>query len=142
MAWLRLVYHHITYWIVGTSPEAHHANLANSWYELNRYRNCIEHCQKYLGYDDSDHVKAMMAYCYGAVGDWENAASAYRSIAKLWSEPSFALGLAEAEHRLGNSQEARKIVATVEVSHPNPPYGLAQSLEQLNQELGNPARIE
>jgi tetratricopeptide (TPR) repeat protein len=95
MAWLRLVYHQIVYWIVGTTPEAHHANLANSLYELNRYRSCIQQCQKFLSYEDSDHIKAMMAYCYAALGDWEKAAGTYRSIEKIWSVPSFALGLAE-----------------------------------------------
>ena len=142
MAWLRLVYHHIVYWIVGTTPEAHHANLANCWYELNRYRNCIEHCQKYLSYEDSDHVKAVMAYCHGAIGDWDQAAGAYRSISKIWSVPSFALGLAEAELRCGNVDEARKIVATVEVSDPNPKYDVALSLEHLNRELADTATGE
>jgi len=142
MAWLRLVYHHIVYWTAGTTPEAHHANLANSWYELNRYRNCIEHCQKYLSYEDSNHVKAMMAYCQGALGDWEQATVTYRSISKIWSVPSFALGLAEAELRCGNVHEARKIVATVELSNPNPNYDVALSLEHLNRELANPATTE
>jgi hypothetical protein len=142
MAWLRLVYHHIIYWTVGTTPEEHHANLANSWYELNRYRNCIEHCQKYLGYADSDQVKAIMAYCHGALGEWEPAAAAYGSISKIWSVPSFALGLAEAELRCGNIDEARKIVTTVEVSYPSPKYDVALSLEQLNRELADAAATE
>lgn len=142
MAWLRLVYHQIVYWVVGTTPEAHHANLANTWYELNRYRNCIEHCQKFLSYEDSDHVKAMMAYCLGALGDWEQAADTYRSISTIWSVPSFALGLAEAELRCGEVEEARKIVATVEVSDPNPKYDVALSIEQLNRELAEIAAGE
>ena len=137
MAWLRLVYHHIVYWIVGTSPETHHANLANSWLELNRYRNCIEHCERFLSYEDSDHVKAMMGYCHGALGDWEQAAGTYRSISKIWSVPSFALGLAEAELRCGNVEEARKIVATIEVSDPNRKYDVALSLEHINRELAD-----
>jgi len=132
MAWLRLFYHQIVYWVVGTTPEAHHANLANTWYELNRYRSCINN---YLNYEDSDHVKAMMAYCYGALDDWEQAAVAYRSISRIWSVPSFALGLAEAELRCGNVEEARKIVATVEVSDPNPKYEVALSLEYLKKNL-------
>ena len=140
MAWLRLVYYQIIYWLVGTTPEEHHSSMAYAWYEVNSHRNCILHCQSFLKYKEADQVKAMMASSYGAAGDWENAALAYRSITKLWSEPSFALGLAEAEVLRGNSQEARKIVATVGVSHPSPPYGLAQSLDQLNQELGNPPR--
>lgn len=142
MAWLGLVYHHIVYWVTGTTPEAHHANLANSWYRLNRYRNCIKHCQKYLSYEDSDHVRAMMAYCLGALGDWKESASAYRSISSLWSTPSFALGLAEAELRCGNFDEARKIVATVEVCDPNPKYEIAMSLELLNRELADTATGE
>jgi len=137
MAWLGLIYHHIVYWLAGTTPEAHHENMANSWYKLNRFRNCIKHCQRYLSYEDSDHVKAMMAYCFGAMGDWEQSASAYRSIAGIWSVPSFALGLAEAELRCGNVDEARKIVAIVEVSDPTPKYDVALSLERLNAELAD-----
>lgn len=139
MAWLGLVYSHIVYWLAGTTPEAHHANLANSWLRLNRYRNCIKHCQKYLSYEDSDQVKAMLAYCHAAMGDWEQASGAYRSVSKLWTMPSFALGLAEAELRCGNIEEARKIVATVEVSDPNPNLDVASSLEYLNRELANAA---
>ena len=90
MAWFKLVYHQIVYWVVGTTPEAHHANLANAWYKLNRYRICIEHCQKYLDYEDSNQIKAMMAYCHGSLGQWGQAADAYRSIPKIWSAPSFA----------------------------------------------------
>lgn len=137
MAWFGLVYHHIVYWLAGTTPEAHHANLANSWYKLNRYQNCIKHCRKYLSYEDSDHVKAMMAYCFAALGEWEESANAYRAISGIWSVPSFALGLAEAELRCGNVDEARKIVATVEVSNPSPKYDVALSLEHLNKELAN-----
>ena len=142
MAWFRLIYHQIVYWLVGTSPEAHHANLASAWYELNRYRNCIDHCQKFLSYEDSDHVKAMMAYCFWALGEWEKAASTYRSISKIWSVPSFALGLAEAELQCGNVDEARKIVATVEVSNPSPSYDIALSLEHLKKELEGSATSE
>ena len=142
MAWLGLIYHHVVYWVAGTTPEAHHANLANTWYKLSRYANCIEHCQKYLSYEDSDQIKAMMAYCLGALGDWEGSASAYRSISGIWDEPSFALGLAEAELRRGNADEARKIVATVEVSNPNPKYEVTMALEFLNSELAEAATGE
>ena len=78
-----------------------------------------------------------MAYCHGALADWEKAAAGYRSISKIWSEPSFALGLAEAELRCGNVDEARKIVVTVEVGSPNPTYDVALSLEHLNRELAD-----
>ena len=135
MAWLRLFYHQIVYWLVGTTPEAHHANLANVWYELGRHRNCIEHCEKYLSYEESDYVKAMLGYSQGVLSNWEKAAAAYRSISALWSEPSFALGLAEAELRCGNVDKAREIVATVSVSHPNPRYDIEMSLEHLSKEL-------
>lgn len=81
----------------------------------------------------------MMAYCFGALGDWQKSASAYRSIPGIWSAPSFALGLAEAELRCGNLDEARTIVATVEISNPNPKYDIALSLEHLNKELANTA---
>ena len=137
MAWFKLIYHQIVYWIVGTSPEAHHANLASAWYELNRYQNCIVHCQKFLGYEDSEQIKAMMAYCHGSLGQWEQAVDAYRSISKIWSVPSFALGLAEAELRCGNIDEARKTVATVEVSDPNPKYDVAMSLDYIKKELAD-----
>lgn len=135
MAWLRLLYNHVVYWIVGRSPEAHHANLAESWFELNRYRNCIKHCKRFLSYEDYDQVKAMMAFCYAALEDWGQAAGAYRSISNILSVPSFALGLAEVELRRGNIDEARKIVVTVEVSDPNPTYDVALALEHLNREL-------
>ncbi len=142
MAWLRLVYYQIVYWLVGTTPEAHHSSMALAWYQVNSYRNCIKHCQRFLQHQELDQLKAVMAHCYGALGEWENAASAYRSIVELWSEPSYALGLAKAELRCGNFQEARKIIATVEVSHPCLPYALAQSLGQLNLELGKPEQSE
>ena len=135
LAWLRLIYHQIVYWLAGTTPEAHHANLASIWYELGNHRNCIEHCEKYLTYEESDYVKAMLGYSQGALSNWKKAAVAYRSISGLWSEPSFALGLAEAEFRCGNIDKAREIVATVSVSHPNPRYDVAMSLEHLTNEL-------
>ena len=83
-----------------------------------------------------------MAYCFGALGDWDKAAGTYRSISKIWSVPSFALGLAEAELQCGNVHEARKIVATVEVSDPSPSYDIALSLEHLKKELEGSATSE
>lgn len=137
MVWIRFVYHQIIYWLVGTTPEAHHWNMAISWYDLERYSNCIYHCQEYLKYNDSDHLKVLMAHCFGLMAQWKEAASSYRSISDIWSQPVFALGLAEAELRCGNIQEARSIVTTVEVDNPKPPYELAISLEQLINELEN-----
>ena len=142
MAWLKLIYYHVIYWIVGTTPEAHHANLANTWYELDRYQNCIKHCKQYLSYEDSDHVKAVMAYCHGALGNWDEAAAVYRSTSKLWSEPMFALGLAEAELRRGNADEARTIVASIEAGDPNPKHDVALSLERLHGELASEATTD
>lgn len=133
MAWFRLVYHYIIYRTIGSTPEGHHANLANCWFELNRYERCIEHCQKYLSYEGSDNIIAVMAYCYAALGDWDKAARAYRSITEIWSEHSYALGLAEAELRCGNLVEARKVVATIEASDPT--YDVALTLERINEEL-------
>ncbi len=132
MAWLRLFYYQVVYWTVGTTPEAHHLNLAHSWYDLCRYESCIRHCRKYLDYKDSDYIKATMAISHGAIGEWAQAAATYRSISTLWTEPSLALGLAEAELQCGNKEEARKIVATVEVSHPNPTRDIAAALDYLN----------
>lgn len=136
MAWLRLIYHQIVYWLVGTSPEAHHANLAYVWFDLNRHRNCIDHCKKYLTYQSSDRMLVMMAYCYAALGEWAQAADAYRSLSKIWAIPQAALGLAEAEMRCGNLDEAKRIVATVESSDPSPPPEVARVLEYLHGEPG------
>lgn len=74
----------------------------------------------------------MMAYCYGALGEWTQAVATYRSISTLWTEPSLVLGLAEAELQCGNNEEARKIVAIVEVSHPNPTHDVVAALDYLN----------
>lgn len=135
MAWLRLIYHQIAYWLVGTSPESHHANLAYVWYDLNRHRNCIDQCQKYLSYQSSDQMLVMMAYCYAALEDWAQTADAYRSLSNIWAIPQAALGLAEAELRCGNLDEARRIIATVEANDPSPPDEVTRALEYLHGEL-------
>lgn len=140
MAWFRLLYHHITYWTIGSAPEAHHANLAGCWFDLNRYENCIEHCQKYLACESSDNIKSVMAYSHAALGDWEQALTVYRSIAGIWSDHSYTLGLAEAELRCGNLAEARKIIATIEVSDPN--YDVALTLERMKAEMDSLATNE
>ncbi len=136
MTWLRLIYHHIVYWTVGTTPEAHHANLASCWFELDRYRRCIEHCEKYLDYEDSTYIRGLLGSSQLLAGDWNQAADTLRSIKDLYSEPELALALAEAEMQSGNSDEARKIVATIEVSHPNHKPHVAAALEYLRKELG------
>lgn len=135
MAWFRLIYYHIVYWTVGTTPEAHHYNLALTWCALNRHRNCIEHCKKYLNLEDSMHIRAIMGGSHAAMGEWEEARAAFRSIRDIWSEPSMAAALAEAEMKCGNVDEARKIVATVEASHPDLIYSVASYLDGLKSEL-------
>jgi hypothetical protein len=135
VAHFRLVYNEITYWVIGNTPEEHHANAAYFRYQLGHHRKCIEQCNKYLAYSQSDRVKSMLGYSLGAVQNWEEAALAYRSVTNLWEQPATAVGLAEAEFRSGNEIEARKILATVEVSYPQPPYDLALAIEQLNREL-------
>ena len=142
MTWFLLAYHHATYWLVGTSPEQHHYDLAMDWYALRRFRNCVDQCKKFLSYSDSDDIKSMMAYCYWALADWDAAVSTYRSLGNIWSEPAHALRLAEAELRCGRSDEARKIVATVEVSYPNPTSHVAIFLGYINKELDESAEAE
>ena len=132
----RLAFNEISYWVIGRTPEEHHANAAYFRYQLGHYRKCIEQCTKYLEYSQSDQVKTMLAYSQGAIGQWAQAALAYRSVSNLWEQPMVALGLAEAELRAGNEDEARKIVATVEVSHAQPPYDLAAAIERLKRDLG------
>jgi len=127
--------------MVGTSPEEHHANAANILFELGHYRRCITQCNKYLGYSESDQVQAMLAYCHSVYQEWEQAALAYRSISTLWSDPRFALGLAEVEFRSGNLAEARKIVATIEASHDRLPSDVEASIEYLNSEFGRSSNV-
>ena len=136
VARIRLAFNEITYWVIGRTPEEHHANAAYFRYQLGHYRKCIEQCTNYLEYAQSDQVKTMLAYSHGAVGEWAQAALAYRSVSNLWEQPMIALGLAEAELHAGNQNEARKIVATVEVSHAQPPYELAAAIEHLKGDLG------
>ena len=131
----RLVLNEITYWMVGNSPESHHANAAYFRYQLGHHQKCIQQCNKFLNYSKSDQISSMLGYSYGAIGQWDQAALAYRCVSDLWQQPLIALGLAEAELRSGNVNEARMIVATVEVSHAPPPYNVALALDQLNSEL-------
>ncbi len=135
VARFRLVYNEIAYWVIGSTPEEHHANAAYFRYQLGHHRKCIEQCNKYLGYSQSDQVKSMLGYSHGVLQNWEEAALAYRSVSDLWEKPMIALGLAEAEMHSGNTSEARKIVATIEVSHTQPPYDVTRALQQLNEEL-------
>ena len=81
-----------------------------------------------------------MAYSHAALGDWEQALTVYRSIAGIWSDHSYTLGLAEAELRCGNLAEARKIIATIEVSDPN--YDVALTLERMKAEMDSLATNE
>jgi hypothetical protein len=95
MGWLKLTYHYVLYWAFGTLPEDHHANVAEVWYQLNRFEKCIKQCRKCLRYTDSDRIKAMMGYCYGVQSEWNLAAEAYRSMSDVWSNPAYALALAQ-----------------------------------------------
>ena len=142
MTWLRLIYHYIVYWIVGTTPEAHHWKLAQCWYRLNRYHRCIRHCKAFLDYQESTYVKVMLSDALIAVGDFQQAAATLRSIEDLWSNPELALALADAEMQSGNADEARKIVATVEVSHPNAKSHVVAAIEELRTALGMAATSE
>lgn len=139
MAWLQLLYHHLTYWLIGTSPEEHHWNLARDWYILRRFRKCIEHCNRHLNYSDSADIRSMLAYSYWSIGEWQQAVSTYRSLPGIWSCPGSALRLAEAELRCGRLDEAQKIVATVEVSHPNPKSHEAMFLRYIKKEIQDSA---
>lgn len=136
MTWLRLIYHQIVYWTVGTTPEAHHWNLAFCWSALNRHERCIEHCEEFLKYEDSTYVRGLLGLSQAAMSDWEQAAATFRSVKDIWSHPELALTLAEAEMQIGNSEEARKIVVTIEVNHPTQMPHVAGTLEHLRKELG------
>ena len=81
------------------------------------------------------HIRAIMGGSHAAMGEWEDARTAFRSIKDIWSEPSMAAALAEAEMKSGNVDEARKIVATVEASHPDLIHSVASYLDGLKSEL-------
>lgn len=135
MGWIRLFYHHLIYWVIGTTPESHHAGLASCWFDLKRYRRCIVECERLLEYQDSVPTRGMIAFCHAQLGRWRAAADTYRPIASIETQPLFALGLAEAELRVGNVREAQDLVVSVEVCHPSPERHLADAIDYLKSQL-------
>jgi tetratricopeptide (TPR) repeat protein len=129
--WLRLGYNEVQYWLVGLMPETYHARAAFLWSELGNYRRSVEHCKRYLAVANSDSMKHMLAYCYGHLGKWPEAADTLRSVTDIWNKPSLALSLAEAEWNSGNVLEARQAIAAIEVCHRNLPGPLLGAIESL-----------
>jgi hypothetical protein len=129
--WLRLGYNEVQYWLVGLMPETYHARAAFFWSQLGNYRRSVEHCKRYLAVANSDSMKHMLAYCYGHLGKWSQAADALRSVTDIWNKPSLALSLAEAEWNSGNVLQARQAIASIEVCHRNLPGPLLGAIESL-----------
>jgi hypothetical protein len=116
--WLRLGYNEVQYWLVGLMPETYHARAAFFWSQLGNYRRSVEHCKRYLAVANSDSMKHMLAYCYGHLGKWSQAADALRSVT-------------EAEWNSGNVLQARQAIASIEVCHRNLPGPLLGAIESL-----------
>jgi hypothetical protein len=129
--WLRLGYNEVQYWLVGLLPETYHARAAYYWSQLENHRRSVAHCKRYLAYASSDSMKHLLAYGYGHLGKWSEAAEVLRSVGEIWGKPALALSLAEAELNSGNVLAARQAIAMVEATHPSLPTALLGVVESL-----------
>ena len=141
LIWLQLGFNEITYWLVGDTPEAHHAKAAYLWEGLGRYRRSISHCKRYLAVEEDSGIRAMLGYCYSCLGQWEKAIEEYRALPNPTSDPRIGLGLAEAELNVGNIEEARYILATVSVITENSPDGLSAAVDYMKERLDEASRV-
>jgi len=138
ITWARLIFNEVTYWTVGHVPESYHGTAAYLWSELGGFSRAIKHCKKYLAITESDYIFTLLGFCYGQRGDLERAADAYRSVGNLYEDPLVALGLAEVELAAGNTDEAKKIVATVGAGRGTYSGQVESSLTHLEEKLFRP----
>lgn len=135
LAYSRLVYTELQYWLVGLSPEGYHSAQASAWEDLGNFNRAAKHVSAYLENTEKPQMRAFLAYCFARTERWADAAREYAAVIDKWPHPSVALGLAEARFMLGEVAEAHRLLASVE--HSNSPLdpAIAHALALLKTEL-------
>jgi tetratricopeptide (TPR) repeat protein len=135
LAWFRLTYTELQYWLVGLTPEGYHWAQAAAWEDLGNFHRAAKHLSGYLQCSENAQARALLAYCYTRIGSWSLAAAEYTTVLASWPHPSIMLGLAEAKLQLGDLAKARELAEIVERDRPNMEPYVLQALEYLKGNL-------
>ena len=135
LAYSRLVYTELQYWLVGLSPEGYHSAQARAWEDLGNFNRAAKHLAAYLENSEKPQMRALLAYCFARTERWADAAREYAAVIAKWPHPSVALGLAEAKLHLGEVAEAHALLAAVEHSSFPLDPAIAHALALLKTEL-------
>ena len=115
-ALLKIGYSGLHYWLIGMTPEQYHFAQSRSYDQLGAARRAAHHAHEVLKYAEYPEPRARLGYYYANLGKHAEAAEHYRKAVKTWPHPAIMLALAQAEHRVGDTQAALDWIARVESS--------------------------
>jgi hypothetical protein len=140
LAFFRLAYTEVQYWLVGLSPEGYHAAQAAAWDELGNFNRVAKHLSAFLENTESAQMRAYLAYAYSRTGRWSDAAREYARVVTIWPDPSVILGLAEAKLELGDIESARALADTVEFGETPPTAAIKEAVDFFRAQLAEASR--
>ena len=135
LAFVRLTYTTLCYWMVALTPEEYHWTKGSTWSRLRAYRLGAYHFRKLPKYSESTPARVWLGWCYGNLGMSEAAAQHLRLAYSQKPHPETALFLAQEELRLGNRDKARDLLAMIDARRHQLSDELLTEVKALEQRL-------
>lgn len=132
---VRLLFYTLAYCLHPLTPDYVYLMKARAWCDLNLYTFAIRCYTKALRDVEMIYVRGEMAWCYYRLDMYEQAGVHYRAIYQQTRHADMGVYLADTEFQLGNLDEARSLLARVQLAPHRIRPDYASFLEQLERDL-------
>lgn len=139
IAFLKVVYTEIQYWLVGMTPEGYHLKQGRNYEQLVAYSRAAHHYRRFLEWRDHGEIRARLGICYAMLDMNAESVTQYRKALEQWDHPAIMIGLAQVEFRTGNAEAARQLLQRVQASESA--QDLQPLIAELEKEMSAPAEL-